>query len=262
MTHVCINPICYFKAVSQTEVRESIGGQLGPGEWDWDAVPTDPHTRSLLTPPGWRGYYRESSGLQDQLKIARKGWMHVTKMSCFSSVFLNNSSATWLFYESVSNANQILSSLFYGFLFLNCFWKVLYKTHLPSLSPSLSSHVFNLLSFLFSSPFRQNPVPEESCARRGHEAAAFYRRLLQGKHPQILSLTLGNIPPGLWGVKSQHPYCSFTCCKDGIWDSDCSVGHRKKVPVVMTCVSELFWDIWGDSNVLWHWSFSEAEAWL
>lgn len=32
---------------------------------------------------------------------------------------------------------------------------------------------------------RQNPVPEESCARRGHEAAAIHRWLLQGKEPLL-----------------------------------------------------------------------------
>lgn len=58
--------------------------------------------------------------------------------------------------------------------------------HVSSHFSSVCLHLlppFDCLFFflLFFLPFRQNPVPEESCARRGHEAAAFHRRLLQGK---------------------------------------------------------------------------------
>lgn len=54
----------------------------------------------------------------------------------------------------------------------------------------LSSH----LSFFFL-PCRQNPVPEESCSRRGHEAAAFHRRLLQGKFKHPSSICLWGMSP-------------------------------------------------------------------
>lgn len=74
---------------------------------------------------------------------------------------------------------------------------------------SLSSYLISF--FILSS--RQNPVPEKSCARCGHEAAAFYRRLLQGKDSltvnilQFHDLTLGNVPRHVQSQGSK-PICS------------------------------------------------------
>lgn len=65
-----------------------------------------------------------------------------------------------------------------------CFFRegCMHKSILTPFLCLLSLSHFPPISFpSLSLSFRQNPVPEESCARRGHEAAAFYRRLLQGK---------------------------------------------------------------------------------
>lgn len=91
------------------------------------------------------------------------------------------------------------------------------------LSSCLFSGTLHLLPirfffFLFL-PSRQNPVPEESCARRGHEAAPFYRRLLQGK--RVLTVNILWFPIWLWGMpppacevsKGHGPHCPFTCFK-------------------------------------------------
>lgn len=66
----------------------------------------------------------------------------------------------------------------------------------------------------FLSVFRQNPVPEKSRARCGHEATALHRRLLQGK----AQLTVGVPPKWLlhrfhMGHMAKAPQCLFTRLK-------------------------------------------------
>lgn len=109
--------------------------------------------RTLLTSPGWLGYYVKKIALQNQLK---------------NVVFLG---------RHVSDIYFSPLSVFFHFPF-----------HLSTFP--LFSFAFSLLphfdfSVLLLLPSRQNPVPEESCARRGHEAPAFHRRLLQGKEASL-----------------------------------------------------------------------------
>ena len=124
-------------------------------------------------------------------------------------------------------------------------------------SPVLSPHI--LILFLPLPPSRQNPVPQESCTRCGNEAAAFHRRLLQGKEA-FLSTSFsspsdcGESPPSspppllpcLLGVKGHSPHCPFTCSKHRV--------HRVAV-TRRSCIYELFWDMCRVCNMHWHLSF-------
>lgn len=95
---------------------------------------------------------------------------------------------------------------------------------------SVGRHLHPYYFSPLSSPSRQNPVPEESCARRGHEAAAFHRWLLQGKRPSASRLSVGAVRG-----RGSRFVLSFTRCTDG---GGCiKLAHLKLTSIILKSIS-------------------------